>query len=143
MGNRAIRLSRDNVEILKTQFRALIRASKFGKLSIMIPMISTVAEFMRAKRIFKDCCQEVKKTEEIDTDKIELGMMMETPAAAILADIFAEHADFFSIGSNDLIQYSMAADRMNEAVSYLYQPLNPSIIRFIEKIIKGGVEKKR
>lgn len=134
-------MSRANPEILTTQLRALIRASKFGKLGIMLPMISTLVEFDDAKALFNECCLSLAREGVVDADacsKIEIGMMVETPAAAVLTDRFSEGSDFFSIGSNDLIQYSMAADRMNEAVSYLYQPLNPSIIRFIDMTIRNA-----
>ncbi|UUD36659.1 Phosphoenolpyruvate-protein phosphotransferase [Mycoplasmopsis californica] len=142
LGYRAIRLCLKETEIFKTQLRALIRASYFGKLGIMIPMITHVKEFLKAKEIFTETYNELKK-EKIQIGKlkdIEFGLMIETPAAAILVDKFTKYADFVSIGTNDLIQYSMAADRMNENVSNLYQPLNPSILRFIKHTIDGAHE---
>ena len=138
LGYRAIRLCLDRTEIFRTQLRALIRASKYGRLGIMFPMIATLQEFRKAKAIFEEeKAKLVSEGVEI-SDKIEVGMMVEIPAAAILADQFAKEADFFSIGTNDLIQYSMAADRMSEAVSYLYQPYNPSILRLVKLTIDGA-----
>lgn len=140
LGFRAIRLCLEEQEIFKTQLRALIRAAKHGKLGIMIPMITNVPEFLQAKTIFENTYQELlsEKHNIPAIEEIEFGLMIETPAAAILSDQFAKHADFVSIGTNDLIQYSMAADRMNEHVSNLYQPLNPSILRFVKQTIDGA-----
>ncbi|MGZ9762080.1 phosphoenolpyruvate--protein phosphotransferase [Mycoplasma sp. 394] len=140
LGYRAIRFCLQNPDIFKTQLRALVRASEFGKVAIMFPMITNVDEFLAAKELYNQAYDEVYVTNKniAAKDKIEVGMMMETPAAAVLSDMFSKHADFLSIGTNDLIQYSMAADRMNENISYLYQPLNPSILRLIKHIIDGG-----
>lgn len=140
LGYRAIRFCLQNKSIFKTQLRALIRASYYGKIAIMIPMITNVTEFLEAKDFFTETYKELsKETNEIaPLNEIELGLMMETPAAAILSDKFCKYADFVSIGTNDLIQYSMAADRMNESISYLYQPLNPSILRLIKHVIDGA-----
>ena len=138
LGYRAIRLCLDKVDIFKTQLRALFRASKYGTLAIMFPMIATIQEFLKAKSIAKEVQDELTK-ENIEFSKtVEIGMMVEIPAAAALAKQFAKHADFFSIGTNDLMQYTMAADRMNEKVSYLYQPLNPSILNLIKMTIDGA-----
>ena len=138
LGYRAIRLCLDRKEIFKTQVRALLRASVFGKLAIMFPMIATVNEFTEAKQFVLDTKEELNNEGIAVSDKIEIGMMVEIPASAVLADEFAKYADFFSIGTNDLIQYSMAADRMSEKVAYLYQPLNPSILRLIKMTIDGA-----
>ncbi|AKF41109.1 phosphoenolpyruvate-protein phosphotransferase [Mycoplasmopsis canis] len=140
LGYRAIRFCLQNPEIFKTQLRALVRSSEFGKVAIMFPMITNVKEFLDAKKIFIEAYNEVYKINKNikPIEDIEVGLMMETPAAAILSDKFSEHADFVSIGTNDLIQYSMAADRMNENISYLYQPLNPSILRLIKHVIDGA-----
>lgn len=138
LGYRAVRLCLDKTEIFKTQLRALCRASVFGKLCIMFPMIATIQEFRDAKAIFNEVKEKLISEGVAVSSKIEVGMMVEIPAAAILADQFAKEADFFSIGTNDLIQYSMAADRMNEKVSYLYQPYNPSILRLIKMTIDGA-----
>ncbi|CAM9101942.1 phosphoenolpyruvate--protein phosphotransferase [Mycoplasma marinum] len=140
LGYRAIRLCLDQVEVFKTQLRALVRASKFGKLAIMFPMIATIDEFKKAKSILEEVHAElVKEGHEVAPMKdIEVGMMVEVPAAAANAERFAKYADFFSIGTNDLMQYTMAADRMSEKVSYLYQPLNPSILNLIKMTIDGA-----
>ncbi|MBQ2657460.1 MAG: phosphoenolpyruvate--protein phosphotransferase [Erysipelotrichaceae bacterium] len=138
LGYRAIRLCLDRKDIFKTQVRALLRASVYGKLAIMFPMIATINEFRDAKQFVLDTKEELKKEGIAVSDEIEIGMMVEIPASAVLADEFAKYADFFSIGTNDLIQYSMAADRMSEKVAYLYQPLNPSILRLIKMTIDGA-----
>ncbi len=138
LGYRAIRLCLDRKDIFKTQVRALLRASVYGKLAIMFPMIATINEFTEAKQFVLDTKEELKKEGVAVSDEIEIGMMVEIPASAVLADEFAKYADFFSIGTNDLIQYSMAADRMSEKVAYLYQPLNPSILRLIKMTIDGA-----
>lgn len=138
LGYRAIRISLDRQEIFRTQLRALLRASHYGKLAIMFPMIATVQEFKDAKAIFEEEKAKLIKDGVLVSDDIEVGMMMEIPAAAMIADKLAKYADFFSIGTNDLIQYSMAADRGNERVSYLYQPTNPSILRLIKNIIDAS-----
>lgn len=138
LGYRAIRFCLDRTDVFRTQLRALIRASVYGKLCIMFPMIATIKEFLDAKAIFLEEKEKLVKEGVQVSENIEVGMMVEIPAAAILADEFAKHADFFSIGTNDLIQYSMAADRMSEKVSYLYQPLNPSILRLIKLTIDGA-----
>lgn len=138
LGYRAIRFTLDRKDIFKDQIRALLRASAFGKLGIMFSMIATIDEFKQAKAFVEECKIELDK-EAIKYDKqVQIGMMVEIPSAAILADQFAKYADFFSIGTNDLIQYSFASDRMNQNVSYLYQPLNPSLLRLIQLTISGA-----
>ncbi len=137
LGYRAIRICLKEKEIFRTQLRALLRASSFGNLKVMFPMIATVEEFVTAKEFLLEVKDELLK-EGQEIGEFEIGMMMEIPAAAILADQFAKYADFFSIGTNDMIQYSFAADRMNEEVSYLYQPLNPSLLRIVDMIIKAA-----
>ncbi len=140
LGYRAIRLCLDQVDVFKTQLRALVRASKFGKLAIMFPMIATVEEFKTAKEILLQVHADLmsERVEVAPIKDIEIGMMVEVPAAAAIASSFAKYADFFSIGTNDLMQYTMAADRMSEKVSYLYQPLNPSILNLIKMTIDGA-----
>ncbi|MCK5946059.1 MAG: phosphoenolpyruvate--protein phosphotransferase, partial [Mycoplasmataceae bacterium] len=126
LGYRAIRLTLDKKDIFRTQLRALFRASAFGKLAIMFPMIATVNEFKEAKKIAMEEKDKLVKEGIKVADDVQIGMMIEIPSAAVMANQFAKYADFFSIGTNDLMQYTMAADRMNEKVSYLYQPLNPA-----------------
>lgn len=138
LGYRAIRLCLDQKPIFRTQLRALLRASAFGKLRIMFPMIATVQEFRDAKAVYEEERAKLIAEGIAVGDDVQVGMMVEIPAAAVLADQFAKIADFFSIGTNDLIQYSMAADRMSEKVSYLYQPYNPSILRLIKMTIDGA-----
>ncbi|GAK48306.1 phosphoenolpyruvate-protein phosphotransferase [Secundilactobacillus oryzae JCM 18671] len=137
MGYRAIRISLDRDDIFRTQLRALIRASSYGQLWIMFPMIATLDEFRAAKAIYDD---ERQKLIDAGTKvgEVKLGIMIEIPAAAVLADQFAKEVDFMSIGTNDLIGYSMAADRTNERVSYLYQPYNPSVLRLIKHVIDSA-----
>lgn len=135
LGYRAIRISLDQQEIFRTQLRALLRASNYGKLAIMFPMIATVNEFKQARKIYDEERQKMVNAGQPVADNIEVGMMMEIPAAVMIADKLAKYADFFSIGTNDLIQYSFAADRGNEHVSYLYQPYNPSLLRLIKRVI--------
>ena len=138
LGYRAIRLCLDRTIIFKTQLRALYRASVHGRLRIMFPMISSLEELLAAKAI----CQEVKedlKNESIDySDDVEIGMMIEIPSAALISDILAKHVDFFSIGTNDLIQYTCAVDRMNQKISYLYSQFNPAVLRLIKLVIENA-----
>ena len=135
---RAIRFCLRHEDVFRTQLRALIRASAYGHLCIMFPMIATVNEFKKAKGIYDEERQKLVDAGVKVGEDTEVGCMIEIPAAAVLADQLAKYADFFSIGTNDLIQYSMAADRMSEAVSYLYQPLNPSILREVKMTIDGA-----
>lgn len=143
LGWRAIRMTLDKKEIFVTQLRALIRASEFGKLAIMFPMIATIDEFKAAKKIYDQTYKEVKQKYPNISNEIEVGMMVEIPAAAVHSSQFCKYADFVSIGTNDLMQYSMASDRMNEKVSYLYQPLNPSILKLIKMTIDGAHEQNK
>lgn len=138
LGNRALRLCLTLPDVFKTQLRALLRASVHGNLHIMFPMIATLGEIRTAKSILKAVDEELRSEGKPVSDTYKVGIMIEIPAAAILADMFAKEVDFFSIGTNDLIQYSFAADRMNEKVAYLYQPYNPSLLRLVSMVINAA-----
>ncbi len=138
LGYRAIRFTLDRKDIFRDQIRALLRASAFGPVGIMFPMIATVDEFLAAKNFTLECKKQLE-SEGVSVGKdLQIGMMVEIPAAAIHAEQFAKYSDFFSVGTNDLIQYSMAADRMSEHVTYLYQPFNPSILKLLKLTIDGA-----
>lgn len=139
LGFRAIRFTNQNPDIFKAQLRALLRAAKFGSLGIMFPMIANLEELLKAKEIL----EEAKK--ELDQRKVEygkplVGIMIEIPSAAVMSDVLAKYVDFFSIGTNDMIQYSFAVDRMSKDVNYLYQPLNPALLRIVKMTIDGGLK---
>ena len=138
LGYRAIRLCLENIELFKIQLMAILRASKFGNLAIMFPMISTLDELRKAKQIVEDCKEELKNKNIEFNENIKIGMMIEIPAAAIMAEEFAKECDFFSIGTNDLIQYTLAAERGNTKIANLYTKNHPAVIKLIKNTIDAA-----
>ena len=138
LGFRAIRIGLAKPEILRPQLRAMLRASVYGRLAIMFPMVATIEEFRQARQILDEEKASLEKSGVPVADNIEVGMMLEIPSVAMMADLFAQDVDFFSIGSNDLIQYLFAADRGNARVAYLYQELHPAVLRTVKRVIDAA-----
>jgi len=138
MGFRAIRLCLEHKDLFKEQFRAILRASVFGKAKLMYPMVTSASEIVQANQLLEETKKELRK-KKIDFDNaIEIGCMIETPSAALTIDALAKHCNFFSIGTNDLIQYVLAVDRVNDKISHMYQPNHPGVVRMLKQIVDSA-----
>ncbi|MFP4282439.1 MAG: phosphoenolpyruvate--protein phosphotransferase [Opitutales bacterium] len=143
MGFRAIRFCLEHIDVFKAQLRAILRASAHGAVKVMYPMISNCEEVVAANRLLEECAAELRTEGHAMADYVPRGCMIEIPSAAVITDLLAEHCDFFSIGTNDLIQYMLAVDRVNDRISHLYDPGNPAILRALNFIFQAGHRKRR
>lgn len=138
LGFRAIRFCLAHTDLFKTQLRALLRAGVYGDIRIMLPLVTNVDEIKETRKLLDKCAAELAESGISYAENIKLGIMVETPAASLCADILAKHADFFSIGTNDLTQYTLTVDRGNPDVSYLYSVFSPAVLRSIAHIIRAA-----
>ncbi|NLP45535.1 MAG: phosphoenolpyruvate--protein phosphotransferase, partial [Epulopiscium sp.] len=143
LGNRAVRFTLSNIDIFKTQLKAVLRAAVYGNLKVMYPMISSIEELDKANEILAQCKEELEEQNIPYKKDLEVGIMVEIPSTALMVDAFSSKVDFFSIGTNDLCQYTLAVDRMNSLVNHLYQPHHPAVLRLIQQVAKNANQQKK